>query len=225
MTATGRVLVAGHRRRLHRPAGRDRRAGRGVGLSQRDLGLHGGRCSRGVYAVRDGISGHRTWGRAQTDRPRSVGRGGQALGRGPRPDPRLGGRHVVRHATRRREVTAMVRMVRKAQVDSSDGARVREWIGRYTGYMAQADPERVSVTSWMEAYGAYGKVYWMIDAPDLGTLDDVLWSGCPPRRDTGRSSRREASCSSRARRATCCSKRSESLAVSAGRGAPRGVAL
>ena len=68
----------------------------------------------------------------------------------------------------------MVRMVRKAQVDSSDGARVREWIGRYTGYMAQADPDRVTVTSWMEAYGAYGKVYWMIDAPDLGTLDEFL---------------------------------------------------
>ena len=68
----------------------------------------------------------------------------------------------------------MVRMVRKAQVDSSDVARVRQWIERYTGHMAAADPEQVTVTSWMEAYGAYGKVYWMIDAPDLGTLDQFL---------------------------------------------------
>ena len=68
----------------------------------------------------------------------------------------------------------MVRMVRKAQVDSSDGVRVREWIDRYTTYMAEADPQQVTVTSWMEAYGAYGKVYWMIDAPDLGTLDAFL---------------------------------------------------
>ena len=65
-------------------------------------------------------------------------------------------------------------MVRKAQVDSSDGARVREWIGRYTSYMAEADPERVAVTSWMEAYGEYGKVYWMIDAPSLAVLDEFL---------------------------------------------------
>ena len=68
----------------------------------------------------------------------------------------------------------MVRMVRKAQVDSSDGVRVGEWIRRYTRYMAEADPERVAVTSWMEAYGAYGKVYWMIDAPSLAVLDDFL---------------------------------------------------
>ncbi len=68
----------------------------------------------------------------------------------------------------------MVRMVRKAQVDSSDVARVRAWIERYTGYMAAADPEQVTVSAWMEAYGAYGKVYWMIDAPSLGTLDDFL---------------------------------------------------
>ncbi len=67
-----------------------------------------------------------------------------------------------------------VRMVRKAQVDSSDVARVREWIQRYTNYMANADPERVTVTSWMEAYGSYGKVYWMIDAPSLGVLDEFL---------------------------------------------------
>lgn len=68
----------------------------------------------------------------------------------------------------------MVRMVRKAQVDSSDVARVRQWIERYTGYMAAADPEQVTVTSWMEAYGAYGKVYWMIDAPSLAVLDEFL---------------------------------------------------
>ena len=68
----------------------------------------------------------------------------------------------------------MVRMVRKAQVDSSDVARVRAWIERYTGYMAAADPEQVTVTSWMEAYGSYGKVYWMIDAPSLTVLDEFL---------------------------------------------------
>lgn len=68
----------------------------------------------------------------------------------------------------------MVRMVRKAQVDSSDGARVREWIRRYTEYMADRVPDGGAVTSWMEAYGAYGVVYWMIDAPDLGALDSFL---------------------------------------------------
>jgi hypothetical protein len=68
----------------------------------------------------------------------------------------------------------MVRMLRKAQVDSSDGVRVREWIERYTGYMAERAPAGGAVTSWMEAYGAYGVVYWMIDAPDLGTLDAFL---------------------------------------------------
>ena len=68
----------------------------------------------------------------------------------------------------------MIRMLRKAQVDSSDVARVREWIGRYTRYMAERIPAGGAVTSWMEAYGAYGVVYWMIDAPDLGTLDAFL---------------------------------------------------
>ena len=68
----------------------------------------------------------------------------------------------------------MVRMIRKAQVDSSDVARVRAWIQRYTGYMADRAPESGGVTSWMETYGSYGVVYWMIDAPDLGTLDTFL---------------------------------------------------
>src|SRR5262245_24494912 len=68
----------------------------------------------------------------------------------------------------------MIRMIRKAQVDSSDGARVREWIKTYTSYMAERAPAGGGVTSWMEAYGAYGAVYWMIDAPDLGTLDSFL---------------------------------------------------
>ena len=68
----------------------------------------------------------------------------------------------------------MVRMVRKAQVDSSDVARVREWIQRYTGYMADRAPEGGGVSAWMETYGSYGVVYWMIDAPDLGTLDAFL---------------------------------------------------
>ena len=52
----------------------------------------------------------------------------------------------------------MVRMVRKAMVDSSDVARVREWIQRYTSYMAERSPGGSEVTSWMEAYGTYGIV-------------------------------------------------------------------
>ena len=68
----------------------------------------------------------------------------------------------------------MVRMVRKAMVDSSDVARVREWIQRYTSYMAERSPGGSEVTSWMEAYGTYGVVYWMIDAPDLASLDSFL---------------------------------------------------
>ena len=68
----------------------------------------------------------------------------------------------------------MVRMVRRAQVDSSDVARVREWIVGYTSYMAERAPAGGGVTAWMEAYGSYGVVYWMIDAPDLGTLDAFL---------------------------------------------------
>lgn len=68
----------------------------------------------------------------------------------------------------------MVRMIRKAQVDSSDVALVRDWIQRYTSYMAERAPEGGGVTSWMEAYGAYGVVYWMVDAPDLGALDAFL---------------------------------------------------
>ena len=70
----------------------------------------------------------------------------------------------------------MIRMIRKAQVDSSDVARVREWIRTYTSYMAERAPAGGAVTSWMETYGAYGVVYWMIDAPDLGTLDAFLES-------------------------------------------------
>ncbi len=67
-----------------------------------------------------------------------------------------------------------VRMVRKAQVNSSDVARVRDWIAGYTRWMADHDPSRVQVTSWMEAYGAYGVAYWMFDADDLATLDRFL---------------------------------------------------
>ncbi len=70
----------------------------------------------------------------------------------------------------------MVRMIRKAQVDSSDGARVREWIQTYTAYMAERIPDPGTVTAWMESYGAYGVVYWMIDAADLATLDAFLES-------------------------------------------------
>jgi hypothetical protein len=68
----------------------------------------------------------------------------------------------------------MVRLVRKAQIDSSDGARVNDWIKRYTGYMAERAPAGGSVTSWRETYGAYGVVYWIIDAPDLATLDSFM---------------------------------------------------
>src|SRR5262245_49426427 len=68
----------------------------------------------------------------------------------------------------------MIRMVRKAQIDSSDGARVNEWIKTYTSYMAERAPAGGSVTSWREAYGSYGVVHWMIDAPDLAALDAFL---------------------------------------------------
>ena len=68
----------------------------------------------------------------------------------------------------------MVRMIRKAQVDSSDGARVRDWITTYTSYMAERTPTGGSVSSWTESYGAYGVIYWMIDAPDLASLDSFL---------------------------------------------------
>ena len=68
----------------------------------------------------------------------------------------------------------MVRMVRKAKVDSSDVTRVREWTQRYTSYLAERAPGGSEVSSWMEAYGTYGVVYWMIDAPDLGSLDSFL---------------------------------------------------
>ena len=68
----------------------------------------------------------------------------------------------------------MVRMIGKAQVDSSDGVRVRAWIASYTALLAARVPDGGAVTSWMEAYGAYGVVYWMIDAPDLGSLDAYL---------------------------------------------------
>ena len=68
----------------------------------------------------------------------------------------------------------MIRMVRKAQIDSSDGARVNEWIRTYTSYMADRAPAGGSVTSWRESYGSYGTVYWMIDAPDLATLDAFM---------------------------------------------------
>ena len=68
----------------------------------------------------------------------------------------------------------MVRMIRKAQVDSSDGMRVRDWIASYTAHLAARVPDGGAATSWMEAYGAYGVVYWMIDAPDLGSLDAYL---------------------------------------------------
>ena len=70
----------------------------------------------------------------------------------------------------------MVRMIRKAQIDSSDVVRVREWIHAYTAHMADRVPEGGAVTAWMESYGAYGVAYWMIDAPDLGTLDAFLES-------------------------------------------------
>jgi hypothetical protein len=68
----------------------------------------------------------------------------------------------------------LVRMLRKAQIDSSDGVLVGEWIRRYTTYMADRAPDGGEVTAWREAYGTYGIVYWMIDSPDLGTLDAFL---------------------------------------------------
>jgi hypothetical protein len=68
----------------------------------------------------------------------------------------------------------MVRMIRKAQVDSSDGAGVRAWINDYTGLMQQHSPDGIEVRAWMQAYGAYGVAFWTFDAPDIASLDAYL---------------------------------------------------
>ncbi len=69
----------------------------------------------------------------------------------------------------------MMLMLRTAQVDSSDGARVRAWIREYTGYMSdKGTGAGVTVRSWTEMFGAYGRAYWTFEAPDLVTLEGFL---------------------------------------------------
>lgn len=68
----------------------------------------------------------------------------------------------------------MYRMLRSAQIDSSDGAAVKAWNEEYTNYMRAAAPEGVTVSCWRETYGAYGVIYWSFDAPTLAELDDFL---------------------------------------------------
>ena len=88
----------------------------------------------------------------------------------------------------------MVRMVRKAKVDSSDVARVREWTQRYTSYLAERAPGGTEVSSWMEAYGTYGVVYWMIDAP-IWAPSTRFSTNSPPKRSIARYLRLAANCS------------------------------
>ncbi len=68
----------------------------------------------------------------------------------------------------------MVRMIRRAQIDSSDGALVREWITDYTAGMQKHALDGMTITAWMQAYGEYGIAHWIFDAPDIATLDQFL---------------------------------------------------
>jgi hypothetical protein len=69
------------------------------------------------------------------------------------------------------EERTVIRMLRKAQIDSSDGAAVRAWIEEYTAYMRAAAPSGIDVSAWRVAYGPYGVAYWCFDAPDIQSLD------------------------------------------------------
>lgn len=68
----------------------------------------------------------------------------------------------------------MVRMIRRAQIDSSDGAMVREWIADYTAGMRRHAADGMTITAWMQAYGEYGIAHWIIDAPDIATLEEFM---------------------------------------------------
>ncbi len=68
----------------------------------------------------------------------------------------------------------MVRMIRRSQIDSSDGALVRAWIADYTAGLNKYAGPGMTVTAWMQAYGEYGIAHWIFDAPDLTTLDEFL---------------------------------------------------
>ncbi|MCU1459160.1 MAG: hypothetical protein JWL73_3252 [Actinomycetia bacterium] len=68
----------------------------------------------------------------------------------------------------------MVRMIRRSQIDSSDGALVRAWIADYTAGLNKFAPESMTITAWMQAYGEYGIAHWIFDAPDIATLDEFL---------------------------------------------------
>jgi len=68
----------------------------------------------------------------------------------------------------------MVRMIRRAQIDSSDGALVRQWIVDYTNGMRRHAPESMTITAWQQGFGEYGIAHWIFDAPDVATLDEFL---------------------------------------------------
>lgn len=68
----------------------------------------------------------------------------------------------------------MVRMIRRSQIDSSDGALVRGWIADYTAGLNKHAGEGMRITAWMQAFGEYGVAHWIFDAPDLATLDEFL---------------------------------------------------
>jgi len=67
-----------------------------------------------------------------------------------------------------------VRMIRKAQIDSSDGATVGTWIREYTATMQTLAPSGVEIRSWRQIFGTYGLAYWTFDAPDVAVLDVFL---------------------------------------------------
>lgn len=68
----------------------------------------------------------------------------------------------------------MVRLIRRAQIDSSDGALVRQWIVDYTNGMRRHAPAGLEVSAWQQGYGEYGIAHWIIDAPDIDTLETFM---------------------------------------------------
>lgn len=72
-----------------------------------------------------------------------------------------------------------VRMIRKAQIDSSDGAAVTAWISEYTAVLRTIAPSGVEVRAWRQIFGPYGLAFWTFDAPDVGALDDFLRTTTP----------------------------------------------
>src|SRR5436190_19209824 len=67
-------------------------------------------------------------------------------------------------------------MIRRAQIDSSDGALVNAWIREYTDTMQAMAPDSIEVRAWRQVYGPYGLAFWTFDAPDVAALDAFLLS-------------------------------------------------